>query len=89
MCLAVPGEVEAIMPDPLGLTMGRVRFGGVVGDVCLVYVPEVQVGDYVLVHAGFALVQVEEAEARRTCEVLAGGTLARQEAAGGRPRDLK
>ena len=71
MCLGVPGEIMSLTPDPLGMTMGRVRFGGITKDVCLAYVPEAQVGDYVLVHVGFALSKLDEDEARRTWEVLA------------------
>ena len=73
MCLGVPGEVVSIDADPLGLDMGRVRFGGVTKEVCLAYVPEVEVGDYVLVHVGFALAKIDEAEARRTHDLLAAG----------------
>jgi len=73
MCLGIPGEVVSIDADPLGLDMGRVRFGGVTKEVCLAYVPEVEVGDYVLVHVGFALAKIDEAEARRTHDLLAAG----------------
>ncbi len=68
MCLGVPGQVLSIEPSPIGLTMGRVSFGGVVKEVCLAYVPEAQVGDYVIVHAGFAINRLNEQEAQ---EVLA------------------
>jgi len=71
MCLGVPGEVVAVEPDALGMRMGRVRFGGISKEVCLAYVPEVEVGDYVLVHVGFALSKIDEAEARRTYAWLA------------------
>lgn len=63
MCLGVPGKVIAIEPDPLGMTMGKVNFAGIVKDVCLAYVPDVQIGDYVVVHVGFAISQVDEEEA--------------------------
>lgn len=72
MCLGVPGKVLSIQPDPLGMTMGRVSFAGVVKDVCLAYVPEVQVGDYVVVHVGFAISKVDEAEAAEVFEFLKG-----------------
>ena len=52
------------------MTMGRVDFGGVARDVCLAYVPDVRVGDYVIVHVGFAISVVDEAEAKRTFEIL-------------------
>jgi len=70
MCLAVPGQVLSVEnTDPL-LRTGRVSFGGVVKDVNLAYVPEVEVGDYVVVHVGFALSKVDEAEARQVFEYL-------------------
>ena len=71
MCLGVPGRIEEVHDDDLGMRMGRVSFGGIVKDVCLAYVPEAKVGDYVLVHVGFALSVIDEEEARRTLETLA------------------
>lgn len=70
MCLGVPGRVESMVPDPLGMTMGRVNFSGIVKEVCLAYLPEVQVGDYVIVHVGFAISQIDEAEANEVFEYL-------------------
>jgi len=70
MCLGVPGKVTRVDENPLGMTMGRVNFGGIVKDVCLAYVPDVQVGEYVVVHVGFAISKVDEAEALRTWEYL-------------------
>lgn len=71
MCLAVPGEIIEITDrDPL-TRGGRVRFGGVVKDVNLAYVPEAEVGDWVIVHVGFAISVLNEAEAERTLEYLA------------------
>jgi len=67
MCLAIPGRVEEIL-DEGGLRMGRVNFGGVVKRVCLDYVPEVELGDYTLVHVGFAISKVDEETARQTLE---------------------
>jgi hydrogenase expression/formation protein HypC len=69
MCLAIPGKVLNTY-DQHGLRMGKVQFGGVVREACLEYVPEVQPGEYVLVHVGFALSQVNEDEALRTYEAL-------------------
>jgi hydrogenase expression/formation protein HypC len=70
MCLAVPGKIISIgSEEPLERT-GRVSFGGVEKEVCLAYVPEAQIGDYVIVHVGFALSIVDEAEAARTFEYL-------------------
>ena len=70
MCLGVPGELIEIRPDPLGMHMGKVDFGGIRKEVCLAYVPEAEVGDYVLVHVGFALSRVDEDEAKRVFEWL-------------------
>jgi hydrogenase expression/formation protein HypC len=64
MCLGIPGEVIEIRAGDLGLAMGTVRFGGAEREVCLAYVPEAQVGDYVIVHAGMAISKVSEEEAR-------------------------
>ena len=69
MCLAIPGKVLSTF-DQHGLHMAKVQFGGVVREACLEYVPEVQAGEYVLVHVGFALSRIDEAEAERTLEAL-------------------
>lgn len=70
MCLAIPGKiVEVLDADPL-MRMGRVNFGGVVKEVCLAYVPEATTGEYVIVHAGFAISRLNEAEATRVFEAL-------------------
>jgi len=65
MCLAIPGRVEEIGSE-CGLRMGRVNFGGVVKRVCLDYVPEVEVGDYTIVHVGFAISKIDEETAEQT-----------------------
>jgi hydrogenase expression/formation protein HypC len=70
MCLAIPGQVLAICQDPHGVRMAETNFGGIVKQVCLEYTPEVTVGDYVLVHVGFALGKVDEEEAQRTYQLL-------------------
>ncbi|HWF18354.1 MAG TPA: HypC/HybG/HupF family hydrogenase formation chaperone [Verrucomicrobiae bacterium] len=70
MCLAIPGKVIAIDDDPQGVKMAKANFGGIVKQICLEYTPEVQLGDYVLVHVGFALGRVDEEEARRTYQAL-------------------
>ena len=70
MCLAIPGKVLEIQQDAAGVRMGKTDFGGIIKQVCLEYTPEVNCGDYVLVHVGFALGQVDEAEARRTYQAL-------------------
>lgn len=69
MCLAVPGKLISVDGEDLNRT-GRVSFGGVIKEVSLAYVPEVQVGDYVIVHVGFALSRVDEAEAQRVFDYL-------------------
>jgi len=71
MCLGIPGKVLSIEPNSVGMMMGRVSFGGVIKEVCLAYVPEAQVDDYVIVHAGFALNRLDEAEANEVFEALA------------------
>ncbi len=65
MCLAIPGKVESITGGDPVTRMGRVNFGGVIKEASLAYVPEVQVGDYVIVHVGFALSKVDEDEAQK------------------------
>ena len=70
MCLGVPGQVTEIDPDPFGMTMGKVSFGGVTKRVCLAYTPEAAVGDYVVVHVGFAISRIDEAEAHKVFETL-------------------
>jgi hydrogenase expression/formation protein HypC len=70
MCLGIPGRILDTRDDR-GLLMGTVDFGGVRREVCLAYVAdEVAPGDYVVVHVGFAITRVDEAEARRTFEAL-------------------
>jgi hydrogenase expression/formation protein HypC len=70
MCLGVPGRILAIEADSGGLAMGRVGFDGITKTVCLAYVPEAKVGDYVVVHVGFAISVMDEAEAERTLAFL-------------------
>jgi hydrogenase expression/formation protein HypC len=65
MCLAIPGKVEEITTEG-GLRVGRVNFGGIVKKVCLDYVPEVEVGDYTIVHVGFAISKIDEETAEQT-----------------------
>lgn len=69
MCLAVPGKIIEITQTPAA-KMGRVDFGGVFREVCLEAVPEVKIGDYVIVHAGFALNTLSEREAQETLDAL-------------------
>ena len=69
MCLGIPGKVIEISDDA-ALLMGKVDFGGVRKEACLAYTPDVRVGDYVIVHVGFAISRMDEAEALITLEVL-------------------
>lgn len=69
MCLGIPGKITEVR-DEAGLAMGKVDFGGVRKDACLSYLPDAKVGDYVVVHVGFAIALVDEAEALRTLEIL-------------------
>jgi hydrogenase expression/formation protein HypC len=70
MCLAIPGKIVSIRgEDPLERT-GKIDFGGIFKDASLAYVPEAVVGDYVIVHVGFALSRVDEAEAQKIFEYL-------------------
>jgi hydrogenase expression/formation protein HypC len=70
MCLAVPGKVVEITGDG-ELRMGKVDFSGVQRQACLAYVPEVELGDYVLVHVGFAISRIDERAAHETLQALA------------------
>ena len=69
MCLGVPGRIVEVQEDGL-MRMGRVDFGGITRQVCLAYVPEAQVGDWVIVHVGFAISRLEEEEALETLRLL-------------------
>ena len=70
MCLAIPGKILEISGGELLERVGRVSFGGIVKEVSLAYVPEAQAGDYVIVHVGFAISTLNEAEANRVFEYL-------------------
>lgn len=65
MCLGIPGKVVEIYEID-GVRMGKVDFGGIAKEVCLAYVPEVVVGDYTIVHVGFAITQLDEESARES-----------------------
>jgi hydrogenase expression/formation protein HypC len=71
MCLGIPGKVTETYQEH-DVLMGKVDFGGVSKRVCLEHVPESQVGDYVIVHVGFALSRIDETEARRVFDFLEG-----------------
>ena len=87
MCLGVPAKVTAIRRTDR-LRMGTVDFGGVGREVCLDWVPEAVVGDYVLVHVGFAISVIDEAEARETLRLLAELAAAGEAEAGSPPGQL-
>ena len=69
MCLAVPGQVQEIY-DEHGARMGKVNFGGVCKEVCLEYVPDLHVGDYTIVHVGFAISKLDEESAMATLQTF-------------------
>ena len=69
MCLGVPGKIVEIY-ETNGLLMGKIDFGGVSREACLAYVPEAKVGDYTLIHVGFALNLVSEEEAQETLALI-------------------
>jgi hydrogenase expression/formation protein HypC len=65
MCLGIPGKVLEISEET-GIRMGKVDFGGVIKEVCLAYLPELEVGDYAIVHVGFAITQLDEQSAQES-----------------------
>jgi hydrogenase expression/formation protein HypC len=69
MCLGIPGKIVDIY-DANGLKMGKVDFGGVLRETCLAYVPEAKLGDFTIVHVGFALNLIDEDEAQKTLALL-------------------
>lgn len=68
MCLAIPGKLIAVYENT-GLKMGQVDYDGTVSNVCLEYVPEIEIGQYTVVHAGFALSVLDEEEAQKTLDL--------------------
>lgn len=70
MCLAVPGKIISTNGQDGFERMGRINYGGIVKEASLAYVPEANVGDYVIVHVGFAISRLNEREAQRTFEYL-------------------
>jgi hydrogenase expression/formation protein HypC len=69
MCLGIPGKVIEIY-EVNGMKMGKVDFGGVVKEACLAYLPDLKVGDYTIIHVGFGISQLDEAEAQQTLALL-------------------
>jgi hydrogenase expression/formation protein HypC len=70
MCLAIPGKITTITGDEPLSRMGKVDFGGILKEASLAYVPEAKVGDYVIVHVGFAISRLDESEANEVFEYL-------------------
>ena len=81
MCLAIPGRVEEITTES-DIRIGRVNFGGVVKRVCLDYVPEIEVGDYTIVHVGFAISRIDPESAQKTLDVFRQMGMLEEELAG-------
>ncbi len=69
MCLGIPGKITTVY-EANGLRMGKIDYGGIAKEACLTYVPEAGVGDYVIVHVGFAISQLDEEEALVTLETI-------------------
>ena len=69
MCLGIPGKVLELY-EANGMKMGKIDFGGVVKEACLEYLPEIEVGDYTIVHVGFGISRLDEEEAQQTMEML-------------------
>jgi hydrogenase expression/formation protein HypC len=69
MCLGIPGKVVELY-QVNGMKMGKVDFGGVIREACLEYLPDIQIGDYTIVHVGFGISQLDEEEARQTLDML-------------------
>jgi hydrogenase expression/formation protein HypC len=70
MCLAIPGKIESVSGDDPLTRMGKINFGGILKEASLAYVPEARVGDYVIVHVGFAISRLDEDEAQKIFEYL-------------------
>ncbi|MCX4092468.1 HypC/HybG/HupF family hydrogenase formation chaperone [Nocardia sp. alder85J] len=81
MCLGVPGRIVSVTDDDPLLRMGTVDFDGVRRAVCLAYVPDATVGDYVIVHVGFAITRIDAQEAATTLAVIRAASLAPDPAA--------
>jgi hydrogenase expression/formation protein HypC len=70
MCLAIPGKIVSIDESNSELKMAKVNFGGVMKDICIQWLSDVQIGDYVLAHVGFALNKIDQKDAEETIEIL-------------------
>lgn len=69
MCLGIPGRVTEKY-ETSGMAMGKVDFGGITKEVCLAYVPEIEIGDYTIVHVGFAISRLDEESAQETLRIF-------------------
>ncbi len=78
MCLAIPGKLIS-KTESAGMLTGRVQFGGILRDACLDFLPEAEVGDYVLIHVGFAISRLDEDEAKKSYEYLEQSGLLEEE----------
>jgi hydrogenase expression/formation protein HypC len=85
MCLAVPGQVQEVY-EANGTRMGKVNFGGVIKEVCLAYVPEIELGDYTIVHVGFAISKIDEESALETLRMFEEMGILDDELKPGEPR---
>ena len=70
MCLGVPGQVVEVTPSEIGIPMGKVDFAGIVKEVCFAYIPDIAVGQWVVVHVGFAISRIDEEEAKQVFRYL-------------------
>ena len=70
MCLAVPGKIVSIDDSNPELRMAKVNFGGIMKDICIQWLDDIKIGDYVLAHVGFALNKIDEKDAEETIEIL-------------------
>ena len=86
MCLGIPGKITEIYENDT-LKMGKLDFGGVTKEVCLAYVPEAQVGDYALIHVGFAISLMDEDEAMETLKLIKEVAAFSEETGLGNPTD--
>jgi hydrogenase expression/formation protein HypC len=88
MCLGIPGQVKEIF-EANGLRMGKLNFGGIVKDACLEYLPEAGVGDYAIVHVGFAISKLDEAEAQESLRLFSEMGLLEEELGNPHEPDLE
>ena len=78
MCLVIPGKVLEISEET-GIRMGKLDFGGLIKEVCLAYLPELEVGDYAIVHVGFAISQLDEASAQESLRLFSELAILKEE----------